>query len=84
MGRFFGRAELNKGEPAGSAGFFVEHEVDADDCTDVAELVFEVAFENLERQVTHEEPAVAVHKPRMLASQYAMTATCNSRVLLGG
>ena len=63
LGCLFGSAELDESKTTGAARHLVEHEVDTDYDACAAELVLDVAFENLIRQVAHEEPAIAVHKP---------------------
>jgi hypothetical protein len=51
---FFGTAEFDKGEAAGTARELVEHQVDVDHHASGAEVVLEVAFEGLKRQVSYE------------------------------
>lgn len=51
---FFGTAELYKCEAAGTARELVEHQVDVDHHARGAEVVLEIAFEGLKRQVSYE------------------------------
>lgn len=54
-------AHLDKCKSAGTSRELVEHQVDAHDCTCLAEVALEIALKCLKRQVAHEKPAVVFH-----------------------
>ena len=47
--------ELDEGEPARLAGEFIQHQVHRIDCAGLSEVVHQVAFHGLVRQVADEE-----------------------------
>lgn len=61
---FFGRGKLDEGEPAGTAGELVEHEVDVQDNTGSGEVVLDVSLHRLVGQIAHEETILVVHNTR--------------------
>ena len=78
---FFGGTELDEGETAGTARELVEHQVDIDHHAGGAEVVLEVAFEGLERQIAHEQPAIVIHTATELCDRSkGRVGTCHRQI----
>src|SRR5437867_5067502 len=77
---FFRRGEFDESEATGFAGEFVEHQVHRSDYACLREILLQVIFHRLVREITYEESGFVVHTIWLSRSKNPVGGFCTGRI----